>query len=738
MSRPLIDIRLAQRDPAEIGGVYFPNRERRVIELLAPDWVMQACAGPCFVFLDEINAAVTKLHQAAAYQIVLEKRVGPFAFHAGTVVMAAGNIEEDRAIVTPLSSALCNRFAHYLMRPDVESWLKWAATAGMDERILAFVKTYGEEVLYKAGDDNAFPTPRSWEMASRVMARAEPADHKRVMAACVGAPMADQFFKYIEIYRKVDAAKIMAGGATLDFVKTPSPRSSTRGLRRGRLPRGQRRRGGAPRQRGEIPRLARPGPRVPDPVSPADTRQRAAAAGSAQAPPPIPGAGVKPREPQGEPVPVGLMGREPTDGEPGDPAVADAEHRRIAALRMQLLEMHPFWGYLLLQLRIVPAPDLPAFAATDCVRHIWFNPGLTRHLDHEQLGFVLVHEVGHQLFMSSGRIAGRDRHRWNMATDYAINRIVAAIEAPSGGLLHRPPSGDIPGLERVRILMDSKYHGMIAETIYERLCREEIDAPTLVKIVLRFGGAGSDAGDRGDVSLPNLPDHGGGIDVHLPADLSDEQRELLKERIAAAVENWKAHGGRGDAPGALIRNLGILERPRVPWQRLLYRFAEHALARDDYSLARPNKRYLEHDAVVPGPYGERTGQVVVALDTSGSMSAGILRAVGAEIAGIAAHVEEMILIVADAKVQWVVPFDGFEEFIKAGKVAGGGTDHRPVFAYMEEHRIRPRLFIGLSDLASRFPTSPPPCPVIWIVPQRHGKAPWGQVTEIASDPEQQA
>jgi len=68
---PLHDIRLAQREPAEIGGVYFPDRQRRELSLLAPPWVRAVCNAPGFVFLDEINAAVTRLHQAVAYQIVL-------------------------------------------------------------------------------------------------------------------------------------------------------------------------------------------------------------------------------------------------------------------------------------------------------------------------------------------------------------------------------------------------------------------------------------------------------------------------------------------------------------------------------------------------------------------------------------------------------------------------------------------------------------------------------------------
>lgn len=223
MKKTLIDIRLAQKDPAELGGVYFPNRETQTLELLPPSWVRQACSEPCLVFLDEFNAAVTKLHQAAAYQIVLEKRIGEFQFHPGTVVLAAGNREDDNAIVTPLSSALCNRFAHFEMRIDVESWLKWAAANGIHENIMAFIRTYGEKVLFAASDEHSFPTPRSWAMASRVMSRVDEEELKGAVGACVGLPMADRFCRYLEIYRKVDAAKIIDGKEKADFLRNPEP-----------------------------------------------------------------------------------------------------------------------------------------------------------------------------------------------------------------------------------------------------------------------------------------------------------------------------------------------------------------------------------------------------------------------------------------------------------------------------------------------------------------------------------
>ena len=224
MKRKLIDIRLAQKDPAELGGVYFPDRDARTLELFPPGWVRQACDEACLVFLDEFNAAVTKLHQAAAYQIVLERRIGEFAFHPGTVVLAAGNREEDNAIVTPLSSALCNRFAHFEMRPDVNSWLDWAAANGINDDIMAFVRTFGLEVLYSNSGERTFATPRSWAMASRVAARLpEGTERKMGIAACVGLPMADRFCQYMELYRRIDAAAIVEGREHPDFTKKSEP-----------------------------------------------------------------------------------------------------------------------------------------------------------------------------------------------------------------------------------------------------------------------------------------------------------------------------------------------------------------------------------------------------------------------------------------------------------------------------------------------------------------------------------
>jgi MoxR-like ATPase len=216
---PLVDIRLAQRDPTDLCGVWFPDESTQTLKVYPPAWAVEASKRPMLIFLDEINAAVTKLHQSAAYQIVLEKRVGEVRFHPETVVLAAGNLEEDNAIVSHLSSALCNRFSHYVLRVDADSWLAWASAEGLHPSILGYVGRFGDEVLYDPGmGEMAFPSPRSWAMASRLMAVAgSDADAKRMVASCIGMAHAERFFAWRALAAEVDVEALILTGKRMRF-----------------------------------------------------------------------------------------------------------------------------------------------------------------------------------------------------------------------------------------------------------------------------------------------------------------------------------------------------------------------------------------------------------------------------------------------------------------------------------------------------------------------------------------
>ena len=217
---PLVDIRLAQQEPGDLAGVYFPDKDRERLQLLPPGWVQDLVESPAFLFLDEINAAVSPLHQSVAYQMVLERRLGPYVFHPETVILAAGNLEEDDALTTPLSSALSNRFAQYRMRVDSDGWLDWARSEGVHTSIIAYVARHGSGVLYdRKPGEAAFPSPRSWSMASRVMERLPKQHARHGVAACVGQPAASKSMQFLKLYRRVSPEKILGKGHQLDFTQ---------------------------------------------------------------------------------------------------------------------------------------------------------------------------------------------------------------------------------------------------------------------------------------------------------------------------------------------------------------------------------------------------------------------------------------------------------------------------------------------------------------------------------------
>lgn len=414
---------------------------------------------------------------------------------------------------------------------------------------------------------------------------------------------------------------------------------------------------------------------------------------------------------------------------------AETEAKRLAALRMQMLEMHPFWGYILLQVKLVPAQTLPTMA-TDCLKHIWFNPEFTAQLNSRQLGFCLAHEVCHQVLESFQRQGSRETIKWNMAADCAIHDMVRKITLPkvsrssydSASYLYEMPRG---------VFWKSCYSGMIAEMIYEDLCRKSKTwEVTYVSVTLPTkGNGGNGESGKGETTFPSVPWAGGGCDVHLPVKLGPEQREVLADRIRVAAEHYHASSGRGDFPEELLREAGLLGTPKVPWQRVLHHYADVVLHHDDYSLACPNKRFMIHDLVVPGHYNERIGHLVAALDTSGSMSDDEIREVLSEVSALVDSSCEMTLIVADNQVRQVVSGDELESFIRAGRFkGGGGTDHVCVFDYIRRHHLAPAVFVGLSDLYSTFPEKKPPYPVLWVTPEDHETPPWGKVIEVPRPP----
>ncbi len=183
---PVIDIRLSQMEPSDLRGIPFRagDRVEWAIPALLPDADRQGPAG--VLFLDEITSAPPAV-SAAAYQLILDRRLGEYQVPAGWAIFAAGNRQGDRGVTYGMPAPLANRFSHFEVETHLDDWLTWAYAQGIDERVIAFLR-FRPELLFDfdpAHNPVAFPTPRSWEFAHRGLAKFE--HHPELLAGCLQA-----------------------------------------------------------------------------------------------------------------------------------------------------------------------------------------------------------------------------------------------------------------------------------------------------------------------------------------------------------------------------------------------------------------------------------------------------------------------------------------------------------------------------------------------------------------------
>jgi len=167
---PVIDIRLSQMEPSDLRGIPFrvDNQVQWAIPALLPDASRHGAKG--VLFLDEITSAPPSV-SAAAYQLILDRRLGEYQVPEGWAIIAAGNRQGDRGVTYTMPAPLANRFSHFEVEVYLDDWVAWAYKNGIDERIIAFLR-FRPELLFDfdpAHNPVAFPSPRSWEFAHRAL-----------------------------------------------------------------------------------------------------------------------------------------------------------------------------------------------------------------------------------------------------------------------------------------------------------------------------------------------------------------------------------------------------------------------------------------------------------------------------------------------------------------------------------------------------------------------------------------
>ena len=186
---PLIDIRLSQMEPSDLRGI--PFRVDEFVEWAVPSMLpnLKRHGNRGILFLDEITSAPPSV-SAAAYQLILDRKLGEYEVPKGWAIIAAGNRQGDRGVTYSMPAPLANRFSHYEVEINLDDWVAWAYANGIDERIIAFLR-FRQDLLFEfdaAQNPVAFPSPRSWEFAHRALQKFDEPNNLLLGAlqACVG------------------------------------------------------------------------------------------------------------------------------------------------------------------------------------------------------------------------------------------------------------------------------------------------------------------------------------------------------------------------------------------------------------------------------------------------------------------------------------------------------------------------------------------------------------------------
>ncbi|MGD9888034.1 MAG: AAA family ATPase [Halothiobacillaceae bacterium] len=197
---PMIDLRLSQLEPSDLRGMPYQNKGlvEWAIPSMLPDALRHGARG--VLFLDEINAALPQV-AAAAYQLILDRRLGDYRLPAGWAILAAGNRLGDRGVTYAMPAPLANRFTHVELEPSLADWLVWASEAGVDARLQAFLRQRPDLLMVfpERANQHAFPSPRSWVFADRALVKFahEPDLLEPALMACVGEVAGLLFAAYL-------------------------------------------------------------------------------------------------------------------------------------------------------------------------------------------------------------------------------------------------------------------------------------------------------------------------------------------------------------------------------------------------------------------------------------------------------------------------------------------------------------------------------------------------------------
>lgn len=384
---------------------------------------------------------------------------------------------------------------------------------------------------------------------------------------------------------------------------------------------------------------------------------------------------------------------------------------KIIKARAALILDQPFFGALSLKLLIEETPDawfnqngLPATMATNGVKIIYSSKWVDK-LSMDEIKTVICHEVMHLALGHHCRRQQREPRKWNVAGDHVVNLQLMAAKDPQGKSLFTMPKEG---------LCDPQFTDMFTEQVYSLLPDSQQG---------QGKGKGGDGPSMGEVM--DYPGESGTGQ----ATQSELQQQEIDWKIAA-TQAAQAAKMCGKLPSSLARFVEDLNEARVNWREALQRFVNQC-ARNDYTWKRPNGRYFSQGIILPSLYSEQLPPIVVAVDTSGSISAQDLAQFAGEIDEIIGQYNATVTVLyCDARINGEETFTPENRPVRLQAKGGGGTDFAPVMERVIDLDDAACL-VYLTDMCCGSFGQDPGIPVLWIATEgKHHQVPFGEVVYL--------
>ena len=451
---------------------------------------------------------------------------------------------------------------------------------------------------------------------------------------------------------------------------------------------------------------------------------------------------------------------------------------RISKAKIKLMREYPFFGYIAMYLTFIENDKIPTMSVNP-KGIIRYNPKYVEKLSDTQLLADVIHEISHIAFRHFEReeILEITNPIHKIAYDYANDIVVNAILVANGFDVY--DTGLNP--EKVGRMFVTRFKFSIRGLVNINEIKQEVvvqipieiwdpeqksSEEVYLEILEQLRGNGENSNIK--ILLPGCSDcldRNGNCDSSSLSDLICNISDLINSMDIIEVSSDKkpfdiheyGNNGRGEeeskshdwnkiiaeaynsakmvgkVPAGIERHVEAVLKPKIDWRKVL-RDLILPMIPQDYTYLKPNRRGLSTGVYLPSIAKDRYLEVLVAVDTSGSISGQELNLFLSEIQWIARNFPafRMTLLSVDADIHDKIELRCFADVQKiTGLRGGGGTDFRPVFDYAVKHRKR--LIIFFTDGFGTFPERSPNIKTIWVVSPNGAPSknfPFGKVIRI--------